>query len=243
MSAWQSAVGRRFSFLRTQYSPQTLRNWNLAPLQHRARLPTQWCVAVSSTLSPVPICVTKRLLNTGPSRPNASQPFHSSSALGSTFQSNGPASQTRDDPHTLYSVSDIVALTRHPSPQRLLIDVREPAELMAHGRIPGSVNLPINSQPEAFSLTDGEFRDRYGFERPGSASSNRKEEDHFKDKGKDVQTQGLGKQVEEVIFYCKAGVRSRAAARLAQGWTGVRIGEMRAGFDGWESGGGPVEKV
>ena len=37
--------------------------------------------------------------------------------------------------------------------------------------------------------------------------------------------------VEEVIFYCKAGVRSRAAAQMAREWKGVRVGEMRGG--GW----------
>ena len=48
--------------------------------------------------------------------------------------------------------------------------------------------------------------------------------------------------VEEVIFYCKAGVRSRAAAQMAREWKGVRVGEMRGGWLEWEGRGGEVER-
>lgn len=48
--------------------------------------------------------------------------------------------------------------------------------------------------------------------------------------------------VEEVIFYCKAGVRSRAAARMAREWVGVRAGDMKGGWMEWESRGGEVER-
>lgn len=51
-----------------------------------------------------------------------------------------------------------------------------------------------------------------------------------------------GEGVEEVIFYCKAGVRSRAAARMAREWEGVRVGEMRGGWMEWEGRGGEVER-
>ena len=60
---------------------------------------------------------------------------------------------------------------------------------------------------------------------------------------------GEGKEeeegVREVIFYCKAGVRSRAAAQMAAGeggWTGVRVGEMAGGWDEWMGRGGKVER-
>ena len=53
---------------------------------------------------------------------------------------------------------------------------------------------------------------------------------------------GEGEGVEEVIFYCKAGVRSRAAARMAREWQGVRVGEMRGGWMEWEGRGGEAER-
>ncbi len=52
--------------------------------------------------------------------------------------------------------------------------------------------------------------------------------------------------MKEVIFYCRAGVRSKAAARLAGGiggWEGVKVGDMRGGWVEWEKKGGPVERV
>jgi rhodanese-related sulfurtransferase len=54
-----------------------------------------------------------------------------------------------------------------------------------------------------------------------------------------------GKQdVREVVFYCKAGVRSRAAARLARGWEGegVRVGEYKGSWVEWVGRGGVVEQ-
>lgn len=54
-----------------------------------------------------------------------------------------------------------------------------------------------------------------------------------------------GAEVEEVVFYCKAGVRSRAAARLAGGeggWSGVRVGEYAGSWDEWVGRGGEVER-
>ena len=48
-------------------------------------------------------------------------------------------------------------------------------------------------------------------------------------------------EVEEVVFYCKAGVRSRAAAQMAReegGWAGVRVGGFDGGWVEWEREGG-----
>jgi len=109
----------------------------------------------------------------------------------------------------------VKAFTEKPDPNRILIDTREPGELQNTGRIPGSVNIPVTSQPEAFFLPAEEFEDRFGFERPG----------------KD----------QEVVFYCKSGVRSRAAAELARraGWTAV--GEYPGSWLNWEGNGGAKE--
>ena len=62
--------------------------------------------------------------------------------------------------------------------------------------------------------------------------------------GKDRGREGMeGDGVDEVIFYCKAGVRSKAAARLASEWKGVKIGDMVGGWNEWSSRGGKVERV
>ncbi|EXJ82644.1 hypothetical protein A1O3_06457 [Capronia epimyces CBS 606.96] len=120
-------------------------------------------------------------------------------------------------PSTLYTFSDIQSLTAQADPKRILIDVREPAELQSTGKIPGSHNLPVTSAPDAFFLPAEEFEERFGFEKPGN----------------DV----------EAIFYCKAGVRSRAAARLASqaGFAG-RIGEFPGSWIEWEKNGGQIER-
>ena len=148
-----------------------------------------------------------------------------------------PPPPPADTKPTIYSIQDIVSLSRDPSPHRLIIDVREPGELATHGKVPGSVNMPITSQPDAFFLSEEDFAERFGFERPGVGDEG---------KGREAETQGNGveegERVKEVIFYCKAGVRSRAAARLAREWRGVRVGDMSRGFDGWKDGGGEGER-
>ena len=88
---------------------------------------------------------------------------------------------------------------------------------MASGRIPGALNAPIKSSPDFPFVPAEEFEDRFGFPRPGNE--------------------------DEVIFYCKSGVRSGAAARLAQqAGFGGKISEYRGSWNDWEAQGGPVEK-
>jgi len=64
-------------------------------------------------------------------------------------------------------------------------------------------------------LPPEEFEERFGWEKPGRET--------------------------EVVFYCKAGVRSRAAARMAReaGW-GVEggVGEYAGSWDEWVGRGG-----
>ncbi|KAI1457548.1 Rhodanese-like protein [Annulohypoxylon moriforme] len=105
--------------------------------------------------------------------------------------------------------------TPSSTPRVTLIDVREPGEIHKTGRIPGAVNIPIVSYPDSFHISADEFRDRFGFERP------------------EVD--------EKVVFYCKAGVRSRAAAEVAMmaGWTDV--GEYPGSWMDWEKNGGDVQ--
>ena len=101
----------------------------------------------------------------------------------------------------------------------LLIDVREPAEYAA-GHIPGARNVPVSTAPEALHLPAEEFEERFGFAKPGAGA-------------------GSG---GDVVFYCKAGVRSRAAAGMAvmAGWRGV--GEYKGSWAEWSRRGGRSER-
>ncbi|KAI1849357.1 hypothetical protein JX265_012082 [Neoarthrinium moseri] len=116
----------------------------------------------------------------------------------------------------IYSFEEIRALSKDASRPLTIVDVREPGELASTGRIPGAVNVPITTAPDSFHIADDEFADRFGFERPGKA--------------------------DEVVFYCKAGVRSRAAAGIARdaGWT--RVGEYPGSWIDWAGKGGEIER-
>ncbi|KAI9669449.1 MAG: RNA polymerase C-22 sterol desaturase [Caeruleum heppii] len=94
-----------------------------------------------------------------------------------------------------------------PSPDRILIDVREPTEYNA-GFIPTAVNIPISSQPDALFLPADEFEDRFGFHKPSPG--------------------------HELVFYCKAGVRSSAAAMMALQGGYERVGEYRGSWLEWD---------
>jgi rhodanese-related sulfurtransferase len=107
----------------------------------------------------------------------------------------------------------------------ILIDVREPAELSSTGIIPGAVSVPLASQPDAYFLSPDEFETRFGFPKPGSE-------------------QGFSGKKKEIVFYCKAGVRARAAAQLAV-QSGYDTASVRV-YDGswldWMDKGGKVDK-
>lgn len=96
------------------------------------------------------------------------------------------------------------------------LDTREPYELQDTGKIPGAVNIPITTSPDSFHISEDEFEDRFGFPRPDKES--------------------------ELVFYCKAGVRGRAAAQLAKnaGWT--RTSEYPGSWLDWAAKGGEVER-
>lgn len=111
---------------------------------------------------------------------------------------------------------DASAAAASSSSSPLLIDVREPAEYAA-GHIPGARNMPVSSAPEALHLPAEEFEERFGFAKPGADGG-------------------------DVVFYCKAGVRSRAAAGMAvmAGWSGV--GEYKGSWAEWSRRGGESER-
>ncbi|KAF2193237.1 Rhodanese-like protein [Zopfia rhizophila CBS 207.26] len=90
-------------------------------------------------------------------------------------------------------------------------DVREPSEHLKNA-IPTSLNIPITSYPDALLLPPEEFEDRFGFQKPPVT--------------------------KEVVFYCKAGVRSAAAAQIARQGGYEKVGEYRGSWIDWERRGG-----
>ncbi|KAJ6125246.1 hypothetical protein N7471_012563 [Penicillium samsonianum] len=106
----------------------------------------------------------------------------------------------------------------------ILIDVREPAELKGTGVIPSAVCIPIASQGDALYLTPDEFETRFGFAKPDPA-------------------EGEGEPAQ-MVFYCKAGVRAKAAAQMAvqAGYDPANIGVYMGSWLDWERHGGKVEK-
>ncbi|OTA58370.1 Rhodanese-like protein [Hypoxylon sp. EC38] len=110
------------------------------------------------------------------------------------------------------------AISPGSKPKVTIIDTREPSELSQTGRIPGALNIPIVSAPDSFHIGADEFRDRYGFERP------------------DPEEDG------EIVFYCKAGVRSRAAAEIAKAAGYKNVGEYPGSWLDWVEKGGKVER-
>jgi len=93
-------------------------------------------------------------------------------------------------------------------------DVREPAEYAA-GYIPTAINIPVGSAPDALFMPAHEFEDKFGFEKPTAD--------------------------QELVFYCKAGVRSSAAAGLARQVGYSKVGEYRGSWLEWSKNGGKAE--
>ncbi|PNP52752.1 hypothetical protein THARTR1_06593 [Trichoderma harzianum] len=118
-----------------------------------------------------------------------------------------------------YSGPDNQALVeaKDPKEEVVIVDVREPHELLDTGKIPGAINIPITSAVQSFHISDEDFEDLYGYARPPKDAA--------------------------LLFYCKAGVRARAAAGLAQhaGWASV--GEYPGSWLDWDLNKGPVEAV
>lgn len=124
--------------------------------------------------------------------------------------------------------------------------------------------MPLTSNPDAFYLDNDEFFERFGFEKPVSRQRGSQARDGGVGGGGNPYTEELKRReagaglnggdveageedgqdggVEEVIFYCKAGVRSRAAARMAREWQGVKVGDLKGGWMEWSASGGKVER-
>lgn len=93
--------------------------------------------------------------------------------------------------------------------------MREPGEY-AEGFIPGALNMPLQSAPDGLLLPADEFEERFGFEKPRAE--------------------------QELVFYCKAGVRSNAAARLAGQVGFANVAEYRGSWMDWVKNGGKIAR-
>ncbi|KAL1596760.1 hypothetical protein SLS59_007792 [Nothophoma quercina] len=124
-------------------------------------------------------------------------------------------SERQDGRGRIYEFDDVLNIIENPSDSHLLIDVREPHEYGANS-IPTAINLPITSHPDALLLSPAEFQDQFGFAKPP-----------------------IGK---EMVFFCKAGVRSKAAAGIARQAGYTNVSEYQGSWNDWEKRGGPGTK-
>ncbi|KAL7321496.1 hypothetical protein PS15m_001257 [Mucor circinelloides] len=98
-------------------------------------------------------------------------------------------SKTEPSLFKVVDYNDIQKLIQDSGKSYNLIDVREEKEVV-QGAIPTAKNVPLSQFASAWSLSDKEFKEHFGFEKPKKDAS--------------------------VILYCLGGVRStRAAEHLA----------------------------
>ncbi|XP_065371347.1 rhodanese domain-containing protein CG4456-like [Calliphora vicina] len=93
---------------------------------------------------------------------------------------------------------EIKDLPNHP--EKLLIDVRTPEELVQFGKIPTSINIPLSvvEQELSANVKAADFKEKYGRDKPAT----------------DMQ----------IIFSCRSGKRAQQAAEIAVklGYTNVK---------------------
>ncbi|KAH0608569.1 uncharacterized protein H6S33_001703 [Morchella sextelata] len=156
------------------------------------------CLAASRS-----IAIPSRIVTHTSLRPSLQiQPKIIQVSWGTIRHHSTPAPESK-----VYGYDHIKSFSAKPSANRLLVDVREPNEFR-NGAIPTAINVPIATAPEAWSLPEDEFEDRFGFPKPQA----------------DI----------ELVFYCKAGVRSSAAAQLALQNGYEKVGEYRGSWLDWE---------
>ncbi|XP_050096883.1 rhodanese domain-containing protein CG4456 isoform X1 [Anopheles aquasalis] len=91
------------------------------------------------------------------------------------------------EPRLVATLAEVEDLPNHP--EVLLIDVREPAELEATGRIPTSINIPLKTVQRELGLGAEAFEAKYGRKKPALD--------------------------DPLIFSCRSGVRAGQAALQA----------------------------
>uniref|UniRef100_A0A670YG21 Rhodanese domain-containing protein n=1 Tax=Pseudonaja textilis TaxID=8673 RepID=A0A670YG21_PSETE len=88
-----------------------------------------------------------------------------------------------------------------------LIDVREKWEIAEHGKIPGSISIPLGEVMEALQMDSVYFKEKYNQDIPSKS-------DH-------------------VVFSCLAGVRSKQALAVAKSLGFSRVQHFPGGFSEW----------
>ncbi|KAL9963822.1 hypothetical protein ACROYT_G027369 [Oculina patagonica] len=90
-----------------------------------------------------------------------------------------------------------------------LFDVREPHELASLGKIPKSVNIPLSQVAEAFTMSQAEFKQKYGVQKP------------------DVKDENL-------IFHCQSGRRAKKAVESVKELGFNKASTFTGGWSEWE---------
>jgi rhodanese-related sulfurtransferase len=90
----------------------------------------------------------------------------------------------------------------------ILIDVREPKEIEALGKISDSINIPLSQIKAALQLADGEFSERFKCEKPQKHATN-------------------------LVFYGLCEVKSSAALEIAHKLGYKKARHFPGGFEEW----------
>ncbi|CAB4252919.1 similar to Saccharomyces cerevisiae YOR286W RDL2 Protein with rhodanese activity [Maudiozyma barnettii] len=88
----------------------------------------------------------------------------------------------------IYTFDQFKVLVQNPSSKVVLVDVREPSELLDY-KLPHTINIPYKTKPEALSLSRSQFKAEMGFEKPA--------------------------EDKELVFFCAKGIRAAAAKDIA----------------------------
>ncbi|KAI5140352.1 thiosulfate sulfurtransferase/rhodanese-like domain-containing protein 3 [Manis pentadactyla] len=91
----------------------------------------------------------------------------------------------------------------------MLIDVRERWEILVYGKIPGSINIPLDEVGEALQMNAEDFKQRYKEVQPSKSDS--------------------------VVFSCLAGVRSKKALYTALSLGFHSAQHYAGGWKEWET--------
>lgn len=114
----------------------------------------------------------------------------------------------------IYDFEGIKKLVEKPDANKILIDVREPAELESY-KMPTSINIPLQSAPGALGLPPDEFKEVFQFPKP--------------------------KDDQELVFFCLKGIRAKAAEELARSYGYEDTGIYPGSINDWlEKGGADI---